>query len=51
MDKELDPEKLAIMRKRIMELERNNALTSQFSSSQMQKKIQDIIQDVVSNDY
>ncbi len=50
MDNEVDPEKLRQMRIQIMELERYNTLTSQFSSSQMQKKIYEIIVKVVSGD-
>ena len=50
MDKEIDPEKLKKMRKRIMELERLNAYTNEYTSSQMQKKIQDIIEEEAFDD-
>ncbi len=50
MDSEVNQDKLAVMRKEIMELERLNSLTDQYSASQMQKKINDIIEKVLSDD-
>lgn len=50
MDEAIDPVKLKIMRKRIMELERNNANTSELSEQRMQKMIHDIIEEVAFDD-
>lgn len=50
MEQEIDPTKLMTMRKRIMELERTNAFTNQYTNSQIQKKIRDIVEEVAFND-
>lgn len=50
MDSEIDPVKLSLMRKRIMDLERTNAYTNQYRPQEIQNKIKDIIEEVAFDD-
>ena len=50
MDEEIDPKKLATMRKRIMDLERINAFTGQYKATEMQRMIKNIIEEVAFDD-
>lgn len=50
MTQEIDKQRLTKMRKRIMDLERTNAYTDQYGPTQMQKKIQDIIEEEAFDD-